>query len=72
MLVKGYSASVIASKNRGWRCYGENEVSSGSPFEKSVHLLLVPFRVVESPVKKACLSTIQADLSCTPQFMKAL
>jgi hypothetical protein len=38
---------------------GEGRWSGGRPFEKSAHLL------VESPVKKVFLSTIQADLSCT-------
>jgi hypothetical protein len=41
---------------------GKGRWSGGHPFEKSAHLL------VESPVKKAFLSTIQADLSCTPQI----
>jgi len=39
---------------------GKGRWSGGRPFEKSSHLL------VESPVKKAFLSTIQANLSCTP------
>jgi hypothetical protein len=38
---------------------GKGRWSGGRPFEKSAHLL------VESPVKKAFLSTIQADLSIT-------
>ncbi|MEK6558450.1 MAG: hypothetical protein AABZ14_09155 [Candidatus Margulisiibacteriota bacterium] len=45
---------------------GKGRWSGGRPFEKSAHLL------VESPVKKAFLSTIQADLSCTPQIFEAL
>jgi hypothetical protein len=45
---------------------GKGRWSSGRPFEKSAHLL------VESPVKKAVLSRIQAGLSCTPQILKAL
>jgi hypothetical protein len=35
---------------------------SGGPLEKSAHLL------VKSPVKKAFLSAIQADLYCTSQI----
>ena len=45
---------------------GEREVEQRPPFEKSAHLL------VESPVKKAILSTIQAGLSYTPLFHGAL
>ena len=37
----------------------------GRLFEKSAHLL------VESPVKKAFLSTIQADLTCTLTMLEA-
>jgi hypothetical protein len=43
---------------------GEGRWNSGRSFEKSAPLL------VESPVKKAFLSTIQADLSCTPFLMR--
>jgi hypothetical protein len=45
---------------------GRGRWSSSSSFEKSDYLL------VESPVKKAFLSTIQADLSCTNLFHDAL
>ena len=44
---------------------GKGRWSGGRPFEKSAHLL------VESPVKKAFLSTVQADLSSTPLFHDA-
>ena len=38
---------------------GKGKWSGVRPFEKSAHFL------VESPVKKAFVSTIQADLTCT-------
>jgi hypothetical protein len=41
---------------------GKRRWNSDRSFEKSAHLL------VESPVKRAFLSTIQAGLSCTPQI----
>jgi hypothetical protein len=53
----------FASKSRGGDAVGKGRRSGGRPLEKSAHLL------VESPVKKAFLSTIQADLSCTPFLM---
>jgi len=63
LLVKGY----FTSKNRGWRCDWEREVEQWPPFfKKSYHLL------VESPGKRAFLSTIQTDLSYTPFFQNAL
>ena len=45
---------------------GKGRWSSGRPFEKSAHLF------VKSPVKKAFLSTIQADLFVTSPILKAL
>jgi hypothetical protein len=43
---------------------GKERWSGDRPFEKSAHLL------VELPVKKAFLSTIQANLSSTPFLMR--
>jgi hypothetical protein len=63
LLVKGY----LALKSRGWRCDWEREVGRRPSFRE------IGFTFwVESPVKKAFLSTIQADLSCTPFFHNAL
>jgi hypothetical protein len=57
---KGY----FASKSRGLRyAVGKGRWSDGHPFKKSVHLL------VESPVKKAFLSTIQANHFRTPDVV---
>jgi len=60
LLVKGYYASKAGAGD----AVGKGRRSGGRPFEKSAHLW------VESPVKKASLSTIQADLSCTPFLMR--
>jgi len=59
--VKGY---LVHRKAGAGDAIGKGRWSGGRPFEKSAHLL------VESPVKKAFLSTIQADLSCTPFLMR--
>ena len=60
MFVKGY----FASKSRAGDAVGKGRWSGGRSFEKSAHLL------VESPVKRAFFSTIQADLSCTLFLMR--
>ena len=57
LLVKGYFASRKAGAGDA---IGKGRWSGVRHLEKSDHLL------VESPVKKAFLSTIQADLSGTP------
>ena len=62
LLVKGY----LDRKAGAGDAIGKGRWSSGRSFEKSAHLL------VESPVKRAFLSTIQAGLSCTPLFHDAL
>jgi hypothetical protein len=51
--MQGYYASSGAGD-----VVGKRRWSSGRPFEKAARLL------AESPVKKAFVSTIQADLSC--------
>jgi len=43
----------------------EDGLGRGRSFENSAHLL------VESPGKRAFLSTMQSDLSCTPLFHNA-
>jgi hypothetical protein len=62
LLVKGH----FGSKSRCWRCGWKRKWSSGSPFEKSAHVL------VESPVKQALLSKIQTNISCTLKTFEAL
>lgn len=64
LLVKGYLASYLVRKEGVGDAIGRGRWCSGRPFEKSDHLL------VESPVKKAFLSTIQANFSCTPFLMR--
>jgi hypothetical protein len=56
LLVKGY----YESKSRAGDAIGKGRWSDIRPYEKSAHLLVC------SLVKKAFLSTIQADLSCMP------
>jgi hypothetical protein len=69
-MIAGYFTQVngkqgyFASKNRAGDAVGKGRWSRRRPFEKSAHLL------VESPVRKAFLSTIQVDLSCTPLLMR--
>jgi hypothetical protein len=60
------SRDILDRKAGAGDAIGKGRWSGGHPFEKSAHLL------VESPVKKAFLSTIQADLSCTRLFHDAL
>jgi hypothetical protein len=62
LLVKGY----FDRKAEAGDAVGKGRWSSGHSFEKSTHLF------VKSPVKKAFLSTIQTNLSCMPQILKAL
>jgi len=57
---------ILHRKTGSGDAIGKGRWSGGRPFEKSAHLL------VESPIKKAFLSTIQADLSCAPFFDEAL
>jgi hypothetical protein len=56
----------FASKSRSWRWDWERDVSGVRPFEQSAYLLVC------SPVRKAVLSRIQADLFCRPKILKAL
>ena len=60
------SMDILHLKAGAGDAIGKGRWNGGRPFEKSAHLL------VESPVKKAFLSTIQADHSCTPLFHDAL
>ena len=60
------SRDIMHRKSGAGDAIGKGRWSVGRPFEKSDHLL------VELPVKKAFLSTIQADLSFTPHILKAL
>jgi len=62
LLVKGY----FGSKSRAGDAVWKGRWISVHSFEKSDHLL------VESPIKKAFLNTIQTALSCTPLFHDAL
>jgi hypothetical protein len=56
------SRDILDRKAGAGDAVGKGRWSSSRSFEKSAHLL------VESPVKRAFLSTIQADLSCTLQI----
>ena len=58
LLVKGY----MDRKAGAGDAVGKGRWGSGRSFEKSAHLL------VESPVKRAFLSTIQADLFFTMRY----
>jgi len=58
------SRDILHRKAGAGDAVGGGRWIGGRSFEKSAHLL------VESPVKKAFLSTIQADLSCTPFLMR--
>ena len=66
LLVKGYFASCCIEKQGPAMRLGKEGGSAAALFEKSAYLL------VESPGKRAFLSTIQTDLSCTPFFQNAL
>jgi hypothetical protein len=59
-------ADIMHRKAGAGDAVGKGRWSGVRHLEKSAHLL------VESPVKKAFLSTIQADLSCTSLFYEAL
>ncbi|MDP1992350.1 MAG: hypothetical protein Q8K00_15185 [Syntrophales bacterium] len=62
LYVKGHFAGTFCIRKAGLAMrLGMDGGTSAALFEKSAHHL-----VVESPFKKAFLSTLQADLSFTP------
>lgn len=64
--VKGYFATILHGNAGAGDAIGGGRWIGGRSFGKSAHFF------VESPGKRAFMSTIQANLSCTPFFHDAL
>jgi len=62
LIVKGYFASILRRKAGAGDAAGQGRWIGGRSFEKSSHIS------VALPGKRAFFSTIQPDLSCTPQI----